>query len=434
MEIAYYVRDKLLKNKADDVLVKYGCAEASHVKFSNNQIVKTGSEVIENMGVFASFKGKLVFTNLKKMDKGSADELIGKILNFAKHTGVNKDYRRIAKGPFNYEKLDEGYDKKVIDLDCVDLVRKGINKALENAERCNGVFDKTVGKIFLVGSNNAEKEEEFTNLYFSLRAFYKDGSGHSNTCSRMLDKLLVEDSGEEAGTLAKESANPVDGVAGRCDVVLGTMPTIAFMNQFAEHASVANVEAGLSFLTGKLGKTIGKVTIGDYGNMPNGFNSAIFDEEGVPVKRNNIIENGVLKTYLHNTSTAIRHKTKTTGNAGLISPSAYNIVLEKGRADELRINEIKKGLYVSNIWYTRYQNYATGDFSTIPRDAAFVIENGEFKQAIKNIRISDNMLNILRNIEKVGKEHKQLRSWEADVPGYVPEMLVKNVGITRAEG
>jgi len=220
MRIAYYTRDKLLKLGASDVLVKYGQVEASHVKFSNNQIVKTGSEVLESLSVFASFKGRLVFTNLKNLNEKSADELVKQIGKFVKHVPVNKEYKGIAREKFSYKKLEDCYDKKIIDLDEVDIVRKGINRALEKAERTNGVFDRTVGKALLVGSNGVEREEEFTGVYFSLRSFYKDGSGHSNSCSRMLNKLEVEKSGEESGTLARESVNPVNGVfLGRCLLV-----------------------------------------------------------------------------------------------------------------------------------------------------------------------------------------------------------------------
>ena len=434
MKIAYYVKDKLLQKGASDVLVKYGQIEASHVKFSNNQIVKTGSEVLESLGIFASFKGRLVFTNLKTLNEKSADELIKKIGKFIKNVPVNEEYKGIAKVDNLYGKLGDCYDKRILEMDEVDIVRKGINKALERAERTNGVLDRTIGKAFLVGSNGVENEEDFTGVYFSLRAFYKDGSGHSNSCSRMLNKIDVEECGEESGTLARESVNPVNGEAGEYDIVFGTMPGCVLVNHFMEHASIGNVEAGLSFLAGKLGKPVSKVTIADYGNMPNGYNSTMFDEEGVPTRKTNVIEDGKLKTYLHNTSSAIRHKTQTTGNAGLISPSAWNIVLEKGKCEQGDVTDIKKGLYISNVWYTRYQNYSTGDFSTIPRDAAFIIENGGFKQAVKNIRISDNMLNILKNIDRVGKGFKQLKSWEAETPCYIPEILVRNVNVSRAEG
>ena len=39
--------------------------------------------------------------------------------------------------------------------------------------------------------------------------------------------------------------------------------------------------------------------------------SCKFDEEGVPIQKTEIIKKGILKTYLHNTSTAKKYNTKT---------------------------------------------------------------------------------------------------------------------------
>ena len=62
---------------------------------------------------------------------------------------------------------------------------------------------------------------------------------------------------------------------------------------------------------------------------------------------------------------------------------------------------MKKGIYITNVWYTRFNNHATGDFSTIPRDGAFYVENGEIKHALKDVRISDNLLRMMKNISLV---------------------------------
>ena len=94
-------------------------------------------------------------------------------------------------------------------------------------------------------------------------------------------------------------------------------------------------------------------------------------------------------------------------------------------------DNVKNGIYVTNVWYTRFQNYSTGEFSTIPRDGAFLIKNGKIGQPIKNIRVSDNMLNIMKNLEFVSKERVQLRSWESENPSVIPKILVRNVNVTK---
>jgi len=141
-----------------------------------------------------------------------------------------------------------------------------------------------------------------------------------------------------------------------------------------------------------------------------------------------------LKTYLHNTSTARRYRVKTTANAGLISPTPSNIVLKPGnhKKEEL-FKSIKKGLYITNLWYTRFQNHVTGEFSTIPRDGIFLIKNGKITNSVKEIRISDNILNIIKNMVLIGKIPKQISSWEIETHVKTPHAVVKNIKITKPE-
>ena len=97
------------------------------------------------------------------------------------------------------------------------------------------------------------------------------------------------------------------------------------------------------------------------------------------------------------------------------------------------ISQIKRGVYLTNIWYTRFQNYHTGDFSTIPRDGAFLIKNGEIVHPIKNIRLSENIINILKSTVALGKDVKQIRGWEVETPTTTPMALVKGLNVTRSE-
>ena len=444
MEIAYYILKELKKKEVDDVVIGVNKIEASQIKFSGNKVVKTGSEVLVNLDIFISKDKKIIVTTLKDFNRGeemtippsnlerfnkkSADKVINNLIKFSKDVKENKNYLGIAQGPFKYKDVQNSYDKKVINVDEVDLMEKGINAALENATRTNGIIEKYITEHFLLTSNNVEAKNKGTALYFSIRAFKdKEASGHMNSCSRILSKFEVEQSGRKAGEIAKLALHPEEGRAGKYDVIFGYMPMAALLNNIMDAASIFEVEAGLSFLTNKLNKKVGNFTLIDQGNLENGFNSAKYDGEGVPTQKNYVIKNGILKTYLHNTSTAKRYKTKTTANAGLVAPTSTNIILEGKRGN---IFDIKHGLYITNVWYTRFQNHLTGDFSTIPRDGIFLIENGEITKSLKNLRVSDNFVNLMKNISLVGKQSKQLKSWEAEIPVVTPEVLIKNVNIS----
>ena len=162
-------------------------------------------------------------------------------------------------------------------------------------------------------------------------------------------------------------------------------------------------------------------------------NNRAFDDEGFPVRENIFIDKGILKKYLHNTSTGKVFKTQTTGNAGLVQPRPWNIEMDPGdtSVDDL-FRQVKKGLYLTNTWYTRFQNYATGDFSTIPRDGIFLIENGEIKQPWKDLRLSDNILRLLNQITGISKERQHVHWWiEVDPPSLSPYVLAEDIQMTR---
>ena len=434
-ELAKHICKKLIGRGANDVVISLVNLDAKQIKFVNNGIVKTGTEYLKSLNVFANIKNRLVSTTLKDFSEKSADQLVRNILDFAKNIHEKKDYYGIAKGPFKYNKVNDLYDKNYDNADLVDLTERGINASLENAKRASGIMEASNANIYLYTSGNVEVEQEGTHFYFSIRSFYdKESSGHKTISGRTLKNFNTEKTGKESGLIAKDAKNPAEGNPGKFDVILDPLASAPLFDAVGSSASIFNVEAGTSFFTNKLNKKIAsnKFTLYDDPTINDGLNSTFFDAEGFPTRKNTIIKNGVFRTYLHNTSTAKKYKTKTTGNAGLVSPEPTNIVIENGKISrEKLIREVKSGLLITNVWYTRFTNYATGDFSTIPRDGIFVIKNGSIEGPIKNIRISDNMLRILLNIKDKANDIQQIRSWEAEIPVITPSILVKNVNITR---
>ena len=437
--IASYLVSQLKKKGADDVVVSAGTEEATQLKFSNSTISTTQTWHSEKINVFMAIDKKLVGTSIRSLEKRAVDDAVSKILKFAAAAVPNKEYMGIAEGPFIYNEIPETYDRAIAELGdkSVDLLNGALNVARRNgAARTAGVFETTVSNSYLLTSNSVEAEDRGTKAYFSMRVFVdKYASGHHICNSRVLRKFTPEASAEKASVIAKQAVNPKPGVPGNYDVIFSPLPFANIIESVGKAASIFNVESKLSCFAGKLGKKVGSdnVTLVDDGTLPNGFDSVKFDEEGVPTQKNIIIEDGVLKKYLHNTSTAKRHKTKTTANAGIVSPNPFNLIFENGNFNkEEMIRQVKRGLIVTNVWYTRFQNYESGDFSTIPRDGMFLIENGRVTGPVKELRVSDNLIRILQNIAAVGKEPEPVFGWEVEVPTITPAVLVKDVRLTKS--
>lgn len=451
MEALEYLMKKLKQKGIDDAVLTFSSSNSRQIKFADNKIVKTGVEELRNIGIFIVKDKKILTTTcqdligeaglsgIKKdfieLNKKGMDKFVQKIFEYLKLMQPKNDYYGINEKKFKYKEIKEGYDPKAINIDDVDYTEKGINAALkEGAKRTNGILEVHDVKNTVLTSNDIEFNEKRSELYFSIRSFVeKDESGHMNALSTNLRKFSIEEAGRISGGVANDSKNPSSGSKGVYDIIFGHMAISPLLNVIGESASIFSVEAGLSFFTGKEGKRVGSedVNIYDDGTLAGGVDSVKADSEGVATRRNILIEKGIFKQYLHNTSTARKYKTESTGNAGLISPSPWNIVVGKGSLSlPEMVKEVKNGIYVTNVWYTRFANYHTGDFSTIPRDGAFLIKNGKIVGSLKNIRISENILRLLQNINAVGNNSRYLRSWEARTPVSTPPILVKNCKIT----
>lgn len=437
LSLLKYINNKL-KKKVDDVILILDKRNSNQIKFTNNNITSIKSWSNNIISVFCSINKKIIVTNLEDFKKKGVNDLIKNITKFQKAVKPKEDYFGIAKGPFKYKKIEGTFDKKIINLrdKAADLVEKGINTALNyKAERCSGLFEYGNFERTLLTSNNVEANDKGTSFYFSIRAFNKDGSGHKVSCGRLIKNLKVGSTAKEAALIAKDSVNAQNIKPGHYDIIFDPMPFANLLNHVADATSIASVETGFSFLINKLNNKVASknFTLIDNATMPNSYNSIKFDDEGTPTKKNVIIDKGVLKTYLYNTSYAKKYNKKTTANAGLIDPSPWNIILKKGDySKEELIKEVKKGLYITNTWYTRFQNYVKGDFSTMPRDGIFFIENGKIKNPVKDIRVSDNLLNILKNTSFIGNKAEQVVGWEVEIPTITPIVLSKNINITRS--
>jgi len=427
-----------LKEGADDIIIEKNSGETKQIRFANNSITILNKWDMTIYKIFLSLKKRIISTMLFDASEESVKDSIKSLIKNARLLQPNEEYFGIAEGPFKYKLIKNTFDKKVINADVADLANAIINSALENSKSVSGVVYTSYNERELESSNSISASEKTTALQLSARAFNKDEeSGHAALCSRILCKIDPNEIGKKAGEISKLAKNPEKIEAGKYDIIFEPLAIANLLNLVSRSASSFFVDSGFSFLKDKLNKKIGSLNVNliDSGRIENGYASTMFDDEGVPTQTTPIIEKGILKNYLHNTSTARKYKTKTTANAGLIAPSPINTILKQGKlSKEKMFKEIKNGLYVTNVWYTRFQNYLTGEFSTIPRDGIFLIRDGEIAKSVKDIRITDNLQTVLENFIGLSNKPEWIIWWglENQIPVLTPYVLVKNVNITKS--
>ena len=118
------------------------------------------------------------------------------------------------------------------------------------------------------------------------------------------------------------------------------------------------IARGSSFLKDKLGKPVFAkgVVLTDDPHRLRGLGSSPFDDEGVANQRRNLIDDGVLTTWLLNSSSARQLGLETTGHAtrGLAGPpgvSPSNLTLQPGDRDRAALmRDAGKGLLVTSMF------------------------------------------------------------------------------------
>jgi PmbA protein len=422
---------------ADEVVASTVFGKYRQVRFSNNQIDITTAWNDYATGVVLAWKKRVVATQIH--DFRESDASLKQLMKLVKVSEKNPTFGGFARGTFRYAKSRA--DKKIGDLENqTDYVFGAIEAAKKEAGsrvETGGILFAKFENVYLASSGGPSGVDTRSAIELSIRAFsQREASGHGVECSSTLRDFEPSRAGAKAGEIAKMAKNPSLGEEGIYDVVFDPLIFGSLLGVWAGMASAYSIMTRTSIFVNKLGKKVAPeiVTLKD-NPAPYSLSNRVFDDEGVPTRENVFIDHGSFKTYLHNASTAKIFKTKTTGNAGLIAPTPWSVEMETGDASrEELLKEMKRGLYLTNTWYTRFQNSAKGDFSTIPRDGIFLVEKGEIKRSLKDLRISDNALAMLGNIKGVSKERQHVHWWEeADPPSLSPYVLMKNVHITKSK-
>lgn len=163
------------------------------------------------------------------------------------------------------------------------------------------------------------------------------------------------------------------------------------------------ITRGVSFLKGDLGQAIFSkdIQILEDPLLPRGDGSRPWDGEALPVQKRHIVENGVLKTWLLNMSSARQLDMTPTGHAtrGVGSPpgvSATNTWIAAGtKTPEQLIEEIGEGFLISEMFGPSL-NSNTGDYSV--GVSGFKIENGARAFPVSEVTIAGNLRNMYKTM------------------------------------
>lgn len=424
----------------DDAVAISSESADSMIRFANNSVTVVNRVQEAELVVYLARDRRKAIASTSNLGPDAVKKFVGDL--FASLKGLpESEYVPLSNTKAKFAPSRFGYDRRLEDVDreLPAMAKSAIDSSLRaGGKRSAGVIDASKGTVAILTSAGTSGRDSKTAITLNIRSFAEgEASGHGLSCSSALKRFDPEGAGRRAGEGAKSMRGAKEPEAGKYEVLLS--PTVAsnIVETVAGAASAFSVDAGTSCLVEKLGKKVASATFNltDHGVVEGGLGGRVFDDEGTPTRTNRIIEEGTLTRYLHNLTTAKKRGVGSTGNAGFVSPHPWN--LEVGEGDSSygeMVKEMKRGVVLTSNWYTRFKNYRSGEFSTVPRDGAYMIEGGKVAGPLKGMRVGDDLLRLFSSVRLLSKEREWIQWWEVDTPTLCPWILVDGVTVTRAYG
>jgi PmbA protein len=235
-------------------------------------------------------------------------------------------------------------------------------------------------------------------------------TGFGFSVGRSPDEFDLERAAREAIDRATRLLGATQPPSRRVTVVLDPFVTAQFIGVISSTLNGEAVVKGRSLFRDRIGETVAApfVTLVDDPTNPKAYTATDVDGEGLAARRNVLIADGVLRQFVHNSYSARRAATVSTGNAtrggfaGTPGVGCLALSLEPGtRTQQELIADVDDGLLVQQMQGLHSGvNPISGDFST--GAAGLLITNGTVGAPVREITIASTLQRMLLDIVEVG--------------------------------
>lgn len=410
--------------------------KGTSLEFTNQKSKEISSFEIINCGIRAFKNGGWGFSVLKDLKRESIKIGLQKAIKLARLSeSLTKIKFNIAQNnPLNKKYLSRR-KKDLANIDIVDKIN--LVKNHEKIASNYSSYVKNTHTLYMDGYSqnlflNSFGSKIVQDLSF-LRLFcmvYTNKNGVTQSSVNSVAGIggyeIAET--EKANNLSKKTAkeavellNATSPVGGKLTVIADSKLTGTIIHEAFGHACEADlVLNNESILKGMIGENVASedVSIIDNPSMGQGkqfnipyelFGSYFVDDEGIPSQKTIIIENGILKNYLHNLETSSRMNVPPNGH-GRASVSSerpqvrmgFTYLEPKDWSLEDIIEDTKEGILCEDFQYG-YTAPTTGNFQFKCR-FSYKIKDGEKREMMRDVSLSGMILEALNKISAIGNK------------------------------
>ncbi|MBS3767577.1 MAG: TldD/PmbA family protein [Candidatus Cloacimonetes bacterium] len=408
------VFDKILKlSNADETEIILFSEDEALTRYAQNYIHQN----VDNHNIKLTVRTVIGKKTASATTNSLSDESLRQTLdNAIQATKLQNDNSKLLPLPsaqeYNDVKKYAEATEKYTPAERAEQVAKAVELCKKNDLEAAGIFSNSTSEVFMGNSSGLFAQNKSTQAKFSITAMKGTASGWNEVVRRNVNQIDVEKSSKIAIKKAKKSEFPVSVEPKTYPVILepAAVAEIVLFLLFKGFNGMDYLE-GTSFLADNLDK---KVFSDKFSITDNPYNSNInampFDFEGLPVKKVELIKNGVAKNFV--TNRWIAKKLEVENNAHAIPLPAqgaypFAMCIAPGESDlNKMIENTEKAILVTHFHYSNIIDPKKLIVTGMTRDGLFLVEDGKITKPLKNMRFTDSVINLFSNIEEISQERE----------------------------
>ncbi|MFX0108186.1 MAG: TldD/PmbA family protein [Candidatus Hodarchaeota archaeon] len=369
------------------------------------------------------------------LDDGIVKEAVESSIKYAKISPEDKDFKSLIepkppKTDLDFSKILCNATAEASPEDRADYAMKAVNVAHSVDKRISvvaGAISNTFAERVVCNSFGVEAYQALTLGEIDLTVLARDGeeetAGWASDYKRDFRKLRIDTVAEIAAQKAANGFGVKSVEPGEYEIILepaalgGLMFFIAYFG-----FSAVMYQDYRSFLRDRIGEKIfsSNLTFWDDGLDDRFPGPQVFDSEGYPKSRLNLVEKGVVKNLVYDSYTAGKDGVESTGHSwrgwGRSMPFPTHVVVQEGDSNmEEMIAETKRGILVTHFHYQNPVDPTKGVLTGLTRDGTWLVENGEISHPVGTLRYTDAVPRFLSQIDLIGK-YPELKQEERITP------------------
>ncbi len=436
-EKLFTILDSILAaSKADDTEIFYYGQDFGLTRYANTFIHQNIERNDATISIRVAKGKKVGVSGCNSLEADVLKRCLADAIAIADKQKENPDYAGLPPAA-KYAKIDT-YVQSTADFGPIERAQalQGVFAMVKGAgQTMAGAFSNGESEVGIANSNGVKAHGTFTSATCNMVAMTDDSSGYAYATARDIGDIDLLTMADVAIRKAADSVNPISIEPGKYDVILEP-PAISELVEWLSYIGLGCKEfhEGTSFMSGKLGQKVmgDNVTIYDDALDQTGM-ACPFDFEGIPKKRMDIIDKGVAKNVAYDYLWAKKEGKEPTGHGlphggGGEGGIPLNIIFKPGNARrEDMIKAVDRGLLVTRFHYVNgLINPPEAVLTGMTRDGTFLIEKGEIKSGVKNLRFTESMLKAFSNIAMLGDDLTTVGAWWGDTTAMrVPSMLIR---------